>query len=277
MARETSLRDRIRIVIFEAESPLGRVFDVLLLWLILLSIAAVMLESVQEVRARWGLALDAIEWALTIFFTLEYATRLWCVKAPLLYARSFFGIVDLLSILPTYVGLVFGGAESLMVIRSLRLLRVFRVLKLAHFLGEARVLVTALNNSRRKILVFLGGILVAVVIMGSIMYLVEGPERGFTSIPRGVYWAVVTLTTVGYGDIHPQTSIGQFLAAIVMILGYGVLAVPTGIVSVELNEVMQQTDTRSCPGCGQDGHEEDASFCKFCGNSLAPRDTPSAT
>lgn len=268
MKHNPSLRERIRVAIFEAETPFGRLFDVSLMWLILLSIGAVMLESMEEVREQWGPTLDVVEWVLTGFFTVEYLIRLWCVRAPWLYARSFFGVVDLLSVLPTYVGLVFGGAESLMVIRSLRLLRVFRVLKLAQFLGEAQVLVRALEQSRRKILVFLGSVLVAVVIIGSVMYLIEGPERGFSSIPRGVYWAIVTLTTVGYGDIHPQTSLGQFLAALVMVLGYGVLAVPTGIVSVELNQAMRDTDTRSCPACGKEGHEGDASFCRFCGSGL---------
>ena len=261
------LKERVHLIIFEADTSAGKLFDVALLWAISTSILIVMLDSVEEYRNRWGAVLAFGEWTLTALFTVEYLVRLWCVRAPAAYARSFFGVVDLLSILPAYVGLVMGGAESLMVIRSLRLLRIFRVLKLAQFLGEAHVLVTALKRSQRKILVFLGGVLVMVFIMGSVMYLVEGPEHGFTSIPRGVYWAIVTLTTVGYGDIHPHTPLGQAIAACVMVLGYGVLAVPTGIVSVELNEAMH-SDHRACPGCGEQGHELDARYCRLCGTEL---------
>lgn len=266
-----ALRTRLRVIIFEAETTAGRAFDVALLWAIGMSILIVMLDSMEEARQTYGDWLAAGEWTFTILFSLEYAIRLWVVRSPFAYARSFYGIVDLLSITPAYLGLFFGGAHSLIVIRSLRLLRIFRVLKLAQFMGEAHVLVTALRRSRRKILVFLGSITVLVFIMGAVMYLVEGPKHGFTSIPRGVYWAIVTLTTVGYGDIHPHTPLGQALAAMVMILGYAVIAVPTGIVSVELNEAMHG-DHRACPACGEQGHELDSRFCRHCGAHLAKPD-----
>jgi len=264
---ESALRERVRIIIFEADTTAGKAFDIALLWAIGTSVLIVMLESIEDVRRGWGDWLEVGEWVFTILFSIEYGVRLWSVGAPLRYARSFYGVVDLLSITPAYLGLFFAGAHSLTIIRSLRLLRIFRVLKLAQFMGEAHVLVTALIRSRRKILVFLGAITVAVFIIGSVMYLVEGPEHGFTSIPRGVYWAIVTLTTVGYGDIHPHTPLGQALAALVMILGYAVIAVPTGIVSVELNEAMHG-DHRACPDCGEQGHELDSRYCRYCGTRL---------
>ncbi len=262
-------RQKVHEIIFEAETPAGKLFDVVLLVLIVLSVVAVMMESVASFQARYGDLLRAAEWILTLLFTAEYLLRLACVGRPGRYARSFFGVVDLLAILPTYLSLVFTGTHSLAVIRALRLLRAFRVLKLAHFVGEARLLREAMKASATKIIVFLGTVLTLVVIIGSVMYLVEGPENGFTSIPQGIYWAIVTMTTVGYGDIAPHSVGGKFLASIVMIAGYGVLAVPTGIVTVELAQVgAPKLSTRTCGQCSFEGHDRDAVFCKRCGAQL---------
>jgi voltage-gated potassium channel len=268
-----SLRHRLHTIIFEADTPGGKAFDVVLLLAILASVAAVCLESVAPIRAAHGDMLRAIEWGLTIAFTLEYALRLYCVGSPLRYARSFYGVVDLLSILPTYLSLVFVGTHSLVVIRALRLLRVFRVFKLGHFMTEADVLRRALVGARRKILVFFGAIVTLVFILGTLMYLVEGGKGGgFTSIPASVYWAIVTLTTVGYGDIAPVTVLGKFIASVVMICGYSIIAVPTGIVGVELARAMQNepVSTQSCPSCSSEGHEHGARYCKDCGSALHP-------
>lgn len=266
---ETGLRAKLHEIIFEAETRAGRAFDVALLWTILLSVLAVLLESVSAVRQEFGGTLRVAEWLFTILFAIEYALRLFAVRRPLLYMRSFYGLIDLLAILPTPLSLLYPGAQSLLVVRVVRLLRVFRVLKLTSFLGQADILMTALHASRQKITVFLGAVLTLVVIAGAMMYLIEGEENGFDSIPRGMYWAIVTLTTVGYGDITPKTTGGQMLASLIMILGYGVIAVPTGIVSVELaNASRPPTNTRACPGCGSEGHQLDASHCRLCGHAL---------
>lgn len=265
----SGVRARLHEVIFESHTPAGKAFDVGLLCAILLSVLAVMLESVASIRVRYGEVIRFTEWAFTVLFTVEYGLRLLSVRRPLLYASSFFGLVDLLAILPSYVSLLLPGAQSLLVVRVLRLLRVFRVLKLVSFLGQAEVLLTALRASRPKITVFLGAVLSTVVIMGSVMYMVEGEKNGFDSIPRGMYWAIVTMTTVGFGDITPKTVPGQFIASVLMILGYGVLAVPTGIVSVELAAASRQgLNPEACPGCGAEGHDVDAVHCKFCGTRL---------
>lgn len=263
-------RSKWHEVVFEADTPNGKAFDVALLVLILFSIGVVMLESVSDFRLRYGGAFRVIEWTLTAIFTVEYIVRLMIVKRPLAYARSFYGIVDLLALLPTYLSLVVAGSHSLIVIRALRLLRVFRILKLAHFVGEAKVLRTALRASSRKIIIFLGFILTLVLIVGSVMYLIEGEEHGFTSIPKSIYWAIVTLTTVGYGDIAPATTPGQFLAATVMILGYAIIAVPTGIVTAELANAASGRDlsTQCCEFCTLEGHAPDARFCRRCGSRL---------
>ncbi len=262
-------RSRLHEVIFEADTPLGKAFDVTLLLVIVGSIAAVALESVSSIRSAWGPLLRGIEWVVTILFTIEYTCRLVAVRRPIRYARSFFGIVDLLSVLPTYLSIVVSGSQSLIVIRGLRLLRVFRVLKLAGFVGEAGMLMSALRASSRKIIVFLAAVLTLVVIVGAVMYLVEGEENGFTSIPQSVYWAIVTMTTVGYGDLSPQTVLGKTIASVVMILGYGIIAVPTGIVTAELAGVYRgQVSTQACPSCGSEGHEIDAKFCRDCGSAL---------
>jgi len=266
---EGNWRATLHEVIFEADTPAGKAFDILLLGLILLSTAAVILESVTAVRNAIGPWLRIIEWAITLLFTLEYLLRLLAVRQPMSYARSFFGIVDLLAILPTWLSLVFSGTHSLAVIRALRLLRVFRVLKLAHFLREARRLRSALKASMGKIIVFLGTICTLVLIIGALMYLIEGEKNGFTSIPQGIYWAIVTMTTVGYGDIAPATVLGKMLASLVMIIGYGIIAVPTGIVTAELVRPLQPTvSTQACPSCSAEGHDPDARFCKYCGDPL---------
>ena len=261
-------RDSLHAVIFEAETPAGKWFDILLIASILMSVLAVMLDSVGSINLRYGSFLNAAEWFFTIIFTLEYILRLICVGRPLLYATSFFGIVDILAIIPTYLSLIIPGSEYLLVVRILRILRIFRVLKLVQYMGEALLLMKALRASSRKIIVFLFTVLTLVIILGSLMYLIEGARNGFTSIPRSIYWAIVTLTTVGYGDISPRTSIGQMLAAGIMILGYSIIAVPTGIVTVELSKVSSRKVTRSCRDCSAEGHDADAVFCKFCGAKL---------
>ena len=268
LATRSRWRARLHEVIFEADTPAGRAFDLGLLVAILVSVLAVMLESVPDIRREYGGVLRAVEWTLTVAFTIEYALRLVAVDHRWRYVRSFFGLVDLLAVVPTYLALLLPAAHSLMVIRALRLLRVFRILKLAHFLDEAQQLVLALRASRRKITVFLGGVVTIALIMGAVMYLVEGEKHGFTSIPTSMYWAVVTMTTVGYGDVAPKTPLGQFLAAALMILGYAIIAVPTGIVSVELAKTGRAVSRQACPACGAEGHDVDATHCKYCGAHL---------
>ena len=264
-------QQKLHTVIFEADTPSGKAFDIALLVAIVLSVVAVCLESVASIRARYGEILRITEWVLTILFTIEYLLRLACVGRPWRYAVSFYGVVDLLAIVPTYLSVIFGGAQSLAVIRALRLLRIFRVLKLGHFLGEAAVLQDALKASARKIIVFLGAVLTIVLIVGALMYMIESDEAGFTSIPQSVYGAIVTLTTVGYGDIAPATLLGRMLASAVMILGYGIIAVPTGIVTVELTGATRRREsvsTQACPSCAAEGHDTDAQYCRICGSKL---------
>lgn len=265
-----TLRGKTYEVIFGHEEGAPQLFDAILMLAILASVAALMLDSVAPIRARHAELLRSIEWGFTLLFTVEYGLRLWCVKRKRAYATSFFGVIDLLSILPTYVSVLVPGGQFLVVIRILRILRVFRVFKLVRFLGEANVLATALRNSRYKIGVFLVTVVCSVVVVGSIMYLVEGPEAGFTSIPRGVYWAIVTLTTVGFGDIAPVTPLGQTVAAFIMILGYGIIAVPTGIVTAEISRVSTGGTSlaRTCPECERVETDPDASYCRFCGTGL---------
>lgn len=262
------LRRRTYRVIFEHDTPAGRRFDVALIVAILASVLVVLLESVGGVRARWGPELRVAEWIFTIAFTLEYLVRLWCVSRSFRYVRSFFGVIDLLAWAPTYISVLVPGGQALTVVRILRVLRVFRILKLTQYLGEARILGQALRASRYKITVFVLTVLTIVVIVGSLMYVIEGAPGGFTSIPIGIYWAIVTLTTVGFGDITPVTTAGQFLASVVMILGYAIIAVPTGIVTVELAAASRGRDERRCPGCGMGGHDADARHCKHCGVPL---------
>ncbi len=270
-AGNAAWREKLRVIIFEADTPAGKTFDVTLLIAIVLSVIAVMFDSVASARATHGRLLDGAEWMFTLLFTVEYLLRLIAVPQARRYATSFFGVVDLLAILPTYLSLLVPGAESLLVIRGLRLLRIFRVFKLGQFLGEASVLRAALAASRHKITVFLGTILILVTILGTAMYLIEGEENGFSSIPVAVYWSIVTMTTVGYGDLAPQTVPGKALASIVMILGYSIIAVPTGIVTaglVESSAASRRVTTRCCPSCMSEGHDASAGYCKDCGAPL---------
>lgn len=260
--------ERLHEIVFEADTPAGRGFDLALLAAIFVSVVAVALESVPSIAENWGFELRMTEWVLTGLFTMEYLVRVACLRRPWRYIISFYGLIDLLSILPTWASLVVPGAQSLLVIRVFRLLRVFRILKLARWLGEASILATALRASGRKIAIFLGFVGAVILIAGTVMHLVEGPEHGFTDIPTSMYWAVVTLTTVGYGDIAPGTPLGKFLASLLMIAGYGVLAVPTGIVSVELAQAAREVDNRACRSCGADGHDPRARFCRSCGHTL---------
>ncbi|WP_027419410.1 ion transporter [Crocinitomix catalasitica] len=262
-------RLKIHEVIFEADTKAGKTFDIILLIAILLSILIVMLESVKNFNDRYHQLFLVIEWGLTILFTIEYIIRIISIKKPWSYILSFYGVVDLLSILPTFLGLFLTGTHTLTVIRSLRLLRVFRILKLGKYLKEVQSLNIALRNSKRKIIVFLGTVLTLVIILGTLMYLIETEESGFTSIPRSIYWAIVTLTTVGYGDIYPSSELGQFIASIVMITGYAIIAVPTGIVTTEMARVDEsKLSTQSCTSCAKEGHDKDAEFCKYCGENL---------
>lgn len=262
-----SLKDRVYEIVFEAETPAGKLFDVVLLILILLSIVVVSLESVNTIKESFGQLLYTTEWILTILFTLEYFARIWSIERSRHYIFSFYGLVDLLSIIPTYLGLFIVGSQSLMVFRSLRLLRIFRVFKLGRYLGESKQLMYALRASRAKIIVFVSVVMTVALIMGTLMYMVEGSENGFTSIPRSFYWAVVTMTTVGYGDIAPQTVLGQTIATVLMIMGYGIIAVPTGIVTVEFTR-KSKPSTHACKVCSGEGHDQDAQFCKYCGAKL---------
>lgn len=268
--QEQTLKRRIHEIIFEADTPAGKAFDVGLFIAIILSLIAVMLETVPGYREEHGELIRIVEWIFTILFTIEYLLRIYSVTKPWHYVKSFYGVIDLLSILPTYIGLFFAGSQALMVIRGVRLLRVFRVLKLSRYLFEAQMLGKALQASRRKITVFLLAVVTIVMIAGAVMYVVEGGENGFDSIPKSIYWAIVTLTTVGYGDISPGTTLGQFIASFIMILGYGILAVPTGIVTSEMTR-MDKTDNHtnnSCPQCGAEGHRDGAGYCFSCGGKL---------
>lgn len=264
-------REKVHEVIFEADTVAGKTFDVALIVTIFISVIAVMLDSVDVISVKYGSLLFAAEWAFTILFTIEYILRLISVRKPLLYAKSFYGVVDLLSILPTYLTLIIVDAKYFLVIRILRVLRIFRIFKMAHYMGEASLMMNALRNSRTKISVFLYTVIMSVVVFGSLVYVIEGPENGFNSIPTSVYWAIVTLTTVGYGDISPQTPLGQFIASCIMILGYGLIAVPTGIYSAEITrEAIRQkgVTNNACPACAYEGHDKDAEFCKKCGAQL---------
>lgn len=260
-------------VIFGVETRWGKTFDVVLLWAILLSLIAIMLESIPTFREQHGTILYIIEWIFTIFFTIEYLLRLWVSQEPKKYAFSFLGVIDLLAIIPTYLSLIIVGSQFLLVIRAIRLLRVFRILKLVRYLKGAQMLVTAMKASKEKVFVFLTSVVTLAVILGTLMYMVEGGENGFDSIPRSIYWAIVTLTTVGYGDIAPGTTVGQFLAALIMILGYSIIAVPTGIVGVEVAKASKdETEEEACSRCGEESHLEEARFCHKCGEKLVPEE-----
>ena len=264
-------RQKLHEVIFEADTPSGKLFDVLLLLAIFISVIVLMLESVESIRDPWGITLRGIEWTITILFTIEYLLRILSVRQPLRYCRSFFGVVDLLAILPTYLSVVAPISRSLATIKVLRLVRVFRVFKLGRYVDESQVLLKALKATQAKITVFLLVIVTLVLVMGALVYVIESPEPGskFTSIPRSVYWAIVTVTTVGYGDMSPQTVPGQFLAAVAMILGYAIIIVPSGIFSAEIIMSRKtEVTTQACPHCMLEGHESDAQYCRSCGGQL---------
>lgn len=264
-------KTKLHEIIYEADTKEGKLFDIVLIIAILISILLVMLESVESIDVKYHNFLNISEWVITILFTLEYIARIICIKKPSTYIFSFYGIVDFLATIPKYLSIIFVGSHALIALRALRLLRVFRILKLARYLGASSSLVTALKASRIKISVFLFVVIVLTIILGTIMYLIEGPENGFSSIPYSMYWAIVTLTTVGYGDISPHTPIGQFIASIVMILGYGIIAVPTGIVTSEMTKVKDAncTNTQHCASCGTDRHVDDSKFCHKCGHKLS--------
>jgi|SRR5688572_12341102 len=268
--RTHAWRQRLHEVIFESNTSEGKTFDIFLLISILASIAIVMLDSVASLHSRYGEFFFVLEWGFTILFTIEYVLRLISVKRPLLYVASFLGLVDLMAILPMYLSIFLVGAQSLLVLRALRLLRIFRIFKLTHFLSEMSYLGAAMRSSAKKISIFMLVVLAIVVILGSIMYLVEGVENGFTNIPESIYWAIVTITTVGYGDIAPVTPGGKFIASLIMLIGYGIIAVPTGIITTEI-AMMYRSEKKgheACPACGREGHDYNASFCKYCGEKL---------
>ncbi|MEO8310269.1 MAG: ion transporter [Caldimonas sp.] len=268
-------RLRLYRVIFESDTRAGRNFDLALIWLILASVGVVMVDSFESLHARWGPILTALEWMFTAIFTIEYLARLSCLTKPLRYARSGFGIIDVVAVLPTWAALFVPGLHALIDVRLLRLLRLFRILKLAEYVEEYGALGRALMASRRKILVFLSFVLLVVVVMGTVMYVVEGPARGFANVPVSVYWAISTMTTVGYGDITPQTGLGRLIASLMMLIGWGTLAVPTGIVSAEFTALRFSAGgvvgDRVCSGCGAEGHAPAARFCQACGEALPPR------
>jgi voltage-gated potassium channel len=269
---ERKWKDKLHEIIYEADTPAGKLFDVILLIVILLSVVLVMLESIGSIESKYANILDISEWLITILFSVEYIARIISVKSPKSYVFSFYGIIDFLSIIPKYISLFIIGTNSLLALRALRLLRVFRILKLTRFIGESANFGKALKRSRAKIAVFITFVIVLCIILGTIMYLVENEhDSGFTSIPRSVYWAIVTLTTVGYGDIAPITSLGQFIASMIMILGYGIIAIPTGIVTSEMTKNEKDlipNNTQNCTNCSEDYHQDNAKFCHKCGNNI---------
>lgn len=268
-AGKTDWQGRLFEIIFESDTPAGRLFDLALLWCILISVATVLLESIDDLNLQYGTLFRALEWSFTLLFTIEYILRILCVQRPKAYIFSFFGIIDFMAIIPTYLSLFVPGAQYLLVVRIVRLLRVFRILRLFSFVKEAQVVLLALRASLPKITVFLGSVFSLVVIIGALMYLIEGPANGFTSIPTSMYWAIVTLTTVGYGDITPHTTLGQILSALVMVTGYSIIAVPTGIVSVELARVKDiNLDSRACHSCLKLVGDASSKFCRHCGSKL---------
>ena len=265
---EKKIKNQLYTIIFESDTRAGKTFDLILIFSILLSVFTVLIDSVQYYNNSYGKFIYFFEWFFTILFTIEYFLRIYCIKKSISYIKSFYGLIDLLSIIPTYISIFLPATRYLSIIRILRVLRIFRILKLIMYIGEANLLMKALYSSRRKIIVFLFSILTMVTILGSIMYLVEGEANGFTSIPRSIYWAIVTITTVGYGDISPQTGLGQIFASIAMILGYATIAVPTGIISAEYSTMKASTKQIICTKCNHSNHESDSKYCKLCGNQL---------
>jgi len=265
---------RLYTIIFEYDTRGGRLFDLLLILVVVASVAVVILDSMQSMD-RYERLFNVLEWGFTLLFTVEYVVRLACVRHPWRYATSFYGIVDLVAVLPTYLIFFVPGLDSLINVRLLRLLRIFRILKLGEYVAELAFLGVALRSSWRKIAVFIGFVLIAVAVLGTVMYVVEGPENGFTSIPVAMYWGITTITTVGFGDITPKTDLGRFIASCMMILGWGILAVPTGIVTAEItaHRIGRLLATHVCPDCLTEDHDADARFCKHCGTSLPPSNT----
>ena len=269
MKKQSALKKRLHEIIFEADTPEGKAFDVVLIIMILLSVTVVVLDSVTAIHSKYAEILLALEWFFTIIFTIEYALRLFCLERPSRYARSFFGIVDIISIVPTYISILIPGVQALLIIRVLRLLRFFRVFKMARYVSESRFIISSLKASKQKIIVFLFTVLTIIIVVGALMHVVEGGRQGFENIPQGMYWAAVTLTTVGYGDVVPITALGKFFSVIIVIMGYGIIAVPTGIITVEMaNQLRKQVSTQACPKCGKEGHEIDAKYCMKCGSNL---------
>jgi voltage-gated potassium channel len=269
ISEESVLKHQLRTIIFGTDTPLGKAFDIGLMVSIVLSILLICLDTIDNLHADYGQFFLWGEWFFTILFTIEYILRLYCSQNRLLYARSFFGVVDLLSILPTYLALIFPGANFALALRVLRLFRVFRVLKLLRFLADGNLLLKAMMQSSRKVFVFFFSVSLIILVLSVIMYVVEGPNNGFSSIPKSIYWTIVTITTVGYGDITPQTPLGQGIAAITMLIGYSIIAIPTGILTAEIsNEIVRVRDLRKCSNCGKKGHDSDAQFCNHCGSEL---------
>lgn len=274
--RPNSLKERLHTIIFEAETPSGFIFDVLLLVAIFASVVVACLDTVESLSQRFGPVFYVLEWCFTVLFTIEYLLRLYCVRRPLKYAFSFFGIIDLLAVLPTYILLFYQSGASFTVVRALRLLRVFRIFKLVWFMNEADELGQAILNARAKVVVFFGFVLIVVTIAGTLMYEIENygravtgaPGEGFRNIPESIYWAIVTMTTVGYGDIVPHTVLGKMVASLLILIGYSLIIVPTGFVSAEFVSAKRRVTTISCPSCSREGHDPDARYCKYCGENL---------
>ncbi|MBS0042402.1 ion transporter [Shewanella sp. M16] len=272
---ESPLKRQLRTIIFGTDTPAGRYFDITLMVCIVLSVGLVFLDTVEIFHREYGQLISVLEWVFTIIFTIEYGLRLYCATHPVLYARSFYGLVDLLSVLPSYLALLIPGANFTLVIRILRLFRIFRVLKLLRYLSEGNVLLRAMMQSSRKVFLFFFSVSLIVMVLSSVMYVVEGPDNGFSSIPKSVYWTIVTITTVGYGDITPKTGLGQAIAAFTMLIGYSIIAIPTGILTAEISqEVGRHRDLRSCNQCHKTGHDIDAMYCSRCGCELDSLDVP---
>lgn len=272
---ESPLKRQLRTIIFGTDTPAGRYFDIALMVCIVLSVGLVFLDTVEIFHREYGQLISVLEWVFTIIFTIEYGLRLYCATHPVLYARSFYGLVDLLSVLPSYLALLIHRANFTLVIRILRLFRIFRVLKLLRYLSEGNVLLRAMMQSSRKVFLFFFSVSLIVMVLSSVMYVVEGPDNGFSSIPKSVYWTIVTITTVGYGDITPKTGLGQAIAAFTMLIGYSIIAIPTGILTAEISqEVGRHRDLRSCNQCHKTGHDIDAMYCSRCGCELDSLDVP---
>ncbi|MGF1694897.1 ion transporter [Vibrio lamellibrachiae] len=268
-----SLKHHLYVIIFGTHTPAGRIFDISLIVAIIASLIVLVLDSIPALNAQWASTFMYLEYGFTALFTVEYLLRLYCSPKPTAYVRSFYGVIDLLAILPTYIAIFFPAASYISAIRMLRVMRIFRILKLVRYLQDSNILLRSLLMAKRKILIFFSTVGILVIILGSVIYVIEGPENGFTSIPQSIYWAIVTITTVGYGDIVPQTPFGQAIASLTMLLGYSILAVPTGIITAELNQEMNaHRNLVRCPNCSKSGHESDAHFCKYCGGELADPD-----